>query len=104
MEDVSTVILLERVLTLLTDNNTDEVKSMWDWVINFLCAVLTKHNNKSNTVQIPHEYFAKRQHKDAKKWGKDRVAQIYPSLQLDQTRGSSMSTSTLQELLALLQA
>ena len=102
VEDVSAIVLLECVLTLQTDNNTHEVKSMWDWVINFLCAVLTKHN-KSNTVQIPNEYFAERQHKDAKQWGKDRVAQIYPSLQLGQARGSTMSTRTLQDLLTLLQ-
>ena len=104
VEDVSAVILLERILTLQNDTNTDEVKSMWDWVITFLCAVLTKHNTKSNTVQIPHEYFAARQHKDAKTWGKDRVNQIYPSLKQDQASGQNMSTSTIQELLALLQA
>ena len=104
VEDVSAVVLLERVLSFQTDDNTDEVKSMWDWVINFLCAVLTKHNSKSNTVQIPHEFFAERQHKDTKQWGKDRVHQIYPSLKLDRSSNASMSTSTIQELLALLQA
>ena len=105
VEDVSAIVLLERILTLQADTNTDEVKSMWDWVINFLCAVLTKHNNKSNTVQIPHDYFAERQHRDAKQWGKDRVHQIYPAVTLGQAQGSDrMSSSTLQDLLALLRA
>ena len=105
VEDVSAVVILERVLTLQTDDNTDEVKSMWDWVINFLCAVLTKHNAKSNTIQIPHEYLAERQHKDAKRWGRDRVQQVYPSLRLGQHAGGpNVSSGTIQELLALLQA
>ena len=102
VQDVPAVILLERILMLQTDAQTEEVKFMWDWVTKFLCAVLTKHNNKSNTVQIPLDFFAERPHKDAKQRGKEWVKQIYPALPQGQGGAPAMSTGNLQELLAML--
>ena len=104
VHDVSAVVLLERILTLQTDAQSAKVKSMWDWVTEFLCAVLTKHNAKSNTVQTSQDFFAERPHKDAKQWGKERVTQIYPDLPRGHNGPASMSTGHLQDLLAMLTA
>ena len=103
VHDVSAVILLERILSLQTETQTADTKSMWDWVTQFLCAVMTKHNSKSNTVQTSHDCFAERPHKDAKQWGKERMTQVYPALPQGQAGAPQMSPGNLQDLLAMLQ-
>ena len=93
-KDIPAHEMWERVKLAIEPDWDDNTKHLFAKISDFLTSAHTKHKVSSPTSALPAATFTQRLHKDAKAWGKERKAKIFPALQLTIQTNAPPTTPT----------